>query len=152
MQPKVSALGQLRHGGAGALVDASTRRRCPRRVRRARRAGGLIHDLTRLVLDRAVAACAGWQHLAPGVGVSVNVSARSLGDDAIVRLVDRLLRTHALAAGLLTLEITESHIMANPDATLGVLRAETPVSASWSTTSARATRPCPTFAACPSTR
>ena len=51
------------------------------------------------------------------------MSARSLGDDAVVRLVDRLLRTHALAAGLLTLEITESHIMANPDATLGVLLA-----------------------------
>ena len=84
---------------------------------------GLIHPLTRLVLDRAVAACAGWQHLAPGVGVSVNVSARSLGDDGIVRLVDRMLRKHRLPATLLTLEITESHIMATPDVTLEILLA-----------------------------
>ncbi len=125
VQPKVSALGgEL--SGTEALARWSTPARGavpPAEFVALAERGGLIHDLTRLVLDRAVAACAGWQHLAPGVGVSVNVSARSLGDDAIVRLVDRLLRTHALAAGLLTLEITESHIMANPDATLGVLLA-----------------------------
>jgi EAL domain-containing protein (putative c-di-GMP-specific phosphodiesterase class I) len=38
-----------------------------------------------------------------------------------VRVVDRVLRRHRLDASLLTLEITESHIMANPRDTLDVL-------------------------------
>jgi diguanylate cyclase (GGDEF)-like protein len=82
---------------------------------------GLVRPLTALVLDRAIEACAGWQEVAPGVGVSVNVSVRSLADDGLVRLVDRLLRKHALPAELVTLEITESHIMADPGGTLEVL-------------------------------
>jgi len=84
---------------------------------------GLIHPLTQLVLDRAIAGCAGWQGIAPGVGVSVNVSVKSLGDDSLVRIVDRLLRRYDLPAELLTLEITESHIMADPAGTLDVLHA-----------------------------
>jgi len=82
---------------------------------------GLIHPLTQGVLDDALGACATWQQHLPGVGISVNVSVKSLGDDSLVRLVERLLRRHALASGLLTLEITESHIMADPASTLGVL-------------------------------
>jgi len=82
---------------------------------------GLIHPLTQGVLDDALGACAAWQQHLPGVGISVNVSVKSLGDDSLVRLVERLLRRHALASGLLTLEITESHIMADPASTLGVL-------------------------------
>jgi EAL domain-containing protein (putative c-di-GMP-specific phosphodiesterase class I) len=51
------------------------------------------------------------------------VSVRSLGDDGLVRLVDRLLRRHDVPAELLTLEITESHIMSDPAGTLDVLHA-----------------------------
>jgi diguanylate cyclase (GGDEF)-like protein len=125
VQPKVRA-GDGQLCGTEALARWSTPARGPVSptdfVALAERSG-LIHPLTRLVLDQAAAACAGWQHLAPGVGVSVNVSARSLGDDGIVRLVDRMLRKHRLPATLLTLEITESHIMASPDVTLDVLLA-----------------------------
>jgi diguanylate cyclase (GGDEF)-like protein len=112
--------------GAEALVRWRTPARgpvpTPEFVSLAERSG-LIHPLTTLVLDRAIAGCAAWQSVAPGVGVSVNVSVRSLGDDALVRLVDRLLRRHDLPAQLLTLEITESHIMADPAGTLDVLHA-----------------------------
>jgi EAL domain-containing protein (putative c-di-GMP-specific phosphodiesterase class I) len=125
VQPKVLAA-----DGALCGVEALVRWSTPARgnvpaadfVSLAERSG-LIHPLTHLVLDRAIAGCAAWQSVAPGVGVSVNVSVRSLGDDSLVRLVDRLLRRHGLPAELLTLEITESHIMADPAGTLDVLHA-----------------------------
>jgi diguanylate cyclase (GGDEF)-like protein len=125
VQPKVRS-------GDGALcgTEALLRWRTPARghvptpefVSLAERSG-LIHPLTNLVLDRAIAGCAAWQAVTPGVGISVNVSVRSLGDDTLVRLVDRLLRRHDLPAELLTLEITESHIMSDPAGTLDVLHA-----------------------------
>ena len=82
---------------------------------------GLIKPLTDLVLRQAIAACAGWQDQAPGVGVSVNLSARSLHDEGLDKQVDRVLRRHGLEPGLLTLEITESSVMADPARTLGLL-------------------------------
>jgi diguanylate cyclase (GGDEF)-like protein len=82
---------------------------------------GLIRGLTALVLRRAVAACAEWQHDAPGVGVAVNLSARSLTDTGIVRLVEQVLEAHQLPAELLTLELTESSIMSDASRSLRLL-------------------------------
>ena len=82
---------------------------------------GLIRPLTELVLDKALAGCAGWQSVAPGVGVAVNIPARLLHLGELEQQVDRLLRRHGVAASLLTLEITETSLMGDPDATLGVL-------------------------------
>jgi diguanylate cyclase (GGDEF)-like protein len=82
---------------------------------------GLIRPLTELILDRAVAACAEWQRTCPGVAVAVNLSARSLYDEELDDHVGRLLARHRLPARLLTLEITESSVMADPGRTLGLL-------------------------------
>jgi len=82
---------------------------------------GLIRPLTDFVLEKAIAACAEWQKQAPGVAVSVNLSARSLHDSSLDKLVERTLRRHGLPAELLTLEITESSVMADPASTLGLL-------------------------------
>ena len=82
---------------------------------------GLIRQLTDFVLEKAIAACAEWQREAPGVAVSVNLSARSLHDNELDLQVDRTLRRYGLAAELLTLEITESSVMADPASTLGLL-------------------------------
>jgi predicted signal transduction protein with EAL and GGDEF domain len=82
---------------------------------------GLIRGLTELVLRRAVAACAEWQDEAPGVGIAVNLSARSLTDTEIVRLVEQVLDAHGLPAELLTLELTESSIMSDTSRSLGLL-------------------------------
>ncbi|MFN2538257.1 MAG: putative bifunctional diguanylate cyclase/phosphodiesterase [Mycobacteriales bacterium] len=82
---------------------------------------GLIRPLTRLVLEKSVAACARWQADLPRVGVSVNLSVRSLSDERLVEMVQRELVRHGLTPGLLTLEITESHIMADPESALAVL-------------------------------
>jgi EAL domain-containing protein (putative c-di-GMP-specific phosphodiesterase class I) len=124
VQPKVSAITGVRTG-----AEALARWHTPARgyvppsdfVPLAERSG-LIRPLTELVLGQAVAACAAWQRAYPGVGVAVNVSVRSLDDVSLVLLVDRLLRRHGLPARLLTLEITESHIMSDPEAALETLQ------------------------------
>jgi diguanylate cyclase (GGDEF)-like protein len=82
---------------------------------------GLIRPLTDVVLEKAIDACAAWQDHAPGVAVSVNLSARSLHDDALDTQIERVLLRYGLPASLLTLEITESSVMADPASTLGLL-------------------------------
>ncbi len=83
---------------------------------------GLIVPLTQLVLDRAVAACASWR--ADGgneIGISVNLSARSLLDTSLPDAVADVLRQHHLPAHLLTLEITETIMLSDADRALGLL-------------------------------
>jgi diguanylate cyclase (GGDEF)-like protein len=82
---------------------------------------GLILQLTDVVLERAISACADWQSEAPGVGIAVNLSARSLRDDKLDEQIGRLLRRYDLPGELLTLEITESSVMADPEGSLGLL-------------------------------
>jgi diguanylate cyclase (GGDEF)-like protein len=83
---------------------------------------GLIRPLTDIVMQRSVAACAQWQNAMPGVGIAVNLSVKSLSEDALVDRVAFVLRRYALPAHLLTLEITESSIMSDPGRMLAVLR------------------------------
>src|SRR3954447_24629496 len=83
---------------------------------------GLIRPLTELVLHRALRACASWQHVAPGIGVAVNLSARSLRDPGLADDIAAILRTYGLRGDLLTIEITESSVMADPASTLGLLQ------------------------------
>jgi len=82
---------------------------------------GLIRPLTDFVLREAIRACAGWQVVAPGVGVAVNLSARSLRDTGLADQVTEHLSRYHLPAELLTLEITESSVIADPGATMRVL-------------------------------
>jgi EAL domain-containing protein (putative c-di-GMP-specific phosphodiesterase class I) len=82
---------------------------------------GLIRPLTRLVLNKAVSACAAWQTRAPGVGVAVNLSVKSLGDDSLIEQIDKVLNRYRLDPQLLTLEITESSIMSDPAKTMHLL-------------------------------
>ncbi len=82
---------------------------------------GLIRPLTMTVLRTALAACERWRAAGIQVGMAVNLSARSLLDLGLADDVERLLRTHHLPAGMLTLEITESSIMTDPNRTIGLL-------------------------------
>jgi diguanylate cyclase (GGDEF)-like protein len=83
---------------------------------------GLIRPLTFCVLARAVSEQVELGRLGYRVGVAVNLSLRSVVD---VDLPDELAVT--LAAGgadpsTLTLEVTESNVMADPARTVGILR------------------------------
>jgi diguanylate cyclase (GGDEF)-like protein len=82
---------------------------------------GLIVPLTELVLNRAVAACAGWRTAGLNAGISVNLSARSLLDRTLPGTVADVLRRYRLPAHLLTLEITESIVISDADRAIGLL-------------------------------
>jgi diguanylate cyclase (GGDEF)-like protein len=82
---------------------------------------GLIVPLTDLVLERAVSAAARWSAAGLGLGISVNLSARSLLDQTLPGTVADLLRRYALPAHLLTLEITESIVISDADRAIGLL-------------------------------
>jgi diguanylate cyclase (GGDEF)-like protein len=82
---------------------------------------GTIRPLTEHVLSTAVAEAATWSRDGRDWNVAVNLSMRSLHDPELVDTVRRVLAEHALSPTRLTLEITESNVMNNPDRTIWVL-------------------------------
>ncbi len=84
---------------------------------------GLIGDLLRTVLGTALRQCRAWRDEGYDLSVSVNLSARNLNDDSLLAMVSQALNDVGLPAEVLVLEITESSVMGDPDATLPVLKA-----------------------------
>jgi diguanylate cyclase (GGDEF)-like protein len=82
---------------------------------------GAIRELTRWVLERALAQAAAWQACGLGLGVAVNVSALDLHDRELARRVADALVRHGLGAGRLVLEVTESAVMDDPETARRVL-------------------------------
>src|SRR5438132_846146 len=82
---------------------------------------GLIHSLTRYVLDEALGQCKRWQSAGFDFGIAVNLSARSLGSNDLAKQVRELLEEHQVSASALTLELTESAIMSDPFRAVTVL-------------------------------
>ena len=82
---------------------------------------GLIGPLTTRVLDATLEAWAQWRDAGHDLNVAVNLSARSLHDPALVDEVSRLLRRHGVPASRLTLEVTESAVMADPARAVALL-------------------------------
>ena len=77
-------------------------------------ASGLMGLLTSTVLRQSLTGCKGWQRRSPGVGVAVNVSATTLLDVSFVTQVAAILTASGVAPELLTLELTEGVVMADP--------------------------------------
>jgi diguanylate cyclase (GGDEF)-like protein len=82
---------------------------------------GLIQPLTQWVLQSALAQCAAWNRAGQQVGVAVNISMRNLLDPQLTETVARILRETQSRPDWLTLEITESTIMAESQRTLETL-------------------------------
>ena len=82
---------------------------------------GLIVSIGAWMIRQATADCVSWQHEFPGVGVSVNVSARQLEAHGLSLLVRNTLAESGLAAELLTLEVTESLVLGDADRVLVIL-------------------------------
>jgi len=76
---------------------------------------GLIKPLTHFVLETAVRQCAQWRDAGTPVIMSVNISARNLGEPELADTVARLLVQAGLPAALLKLEVTESAIVAEAE-------------------------------------
>jgi EAL domain-containing protein (putative c-di-GMP-specific phosphodiesterase class I)/GGDEF domain-containing protein len=85
-----------------------------------------IVGLTHWVLRTAAAQCAAWRADGHDIGVSVNISPVVLADPSLVNAVRRAVAENHLGEGVLTLEITESALLGDPEgvnAVLAVLRA-----------------------------
>jgi diguanylate cyclase (GGDEF)-like protein len=80
---------------------------------------GLITPISRWVLEEAVSSLAQWRVRGHDFSMSVNMSARVLSD--LPLFVRQVLESHDVPASRLTIEVTESTIMADPVRALKVL-------------------------------
>ncbi|MCU1427695.1 MAG: hypothetical protein JWL83_1695 [Actinomycetia bacterium] len=83
---------------------------------------GLIRPLTMYVLIASLRRRAAWAEAGHNLSVSVNVSTRDLVDADLPRKVADLLVVAGMPAEALTLEVTESQLMSDPERCSGVLR------------------------------
>ena len=83
---------------------------------------GNIGRLTRWVLARGIAQAADLARIGQPLRISINLSARDICDTELPDRVAHLLRVHRLPPTSLTLEVTESAVIGEPEAALQVLR------------------------------
>jgi len=84
---------------------------------------GLIVPIGRWVLEQACAQAARWQERGLNLGVAVNVSGRQLDADELIDHVREALQSSGLDPGAVTLEVTETTLMADAAASAQRLRA-----------------------------
>src|SRR4029453_9150723 len=82
----------------------------------------LIHRFTVRVLDLALAETRRWLDQGHRIPVAVNVSTRSLLDPTFPDTVSSALAAAGLRGDMLSIEITENTVMADPDRAVEVLR------------------------------
>ena len=82
---------------------------------------GLIPQITDFVLNEGCAQLARWREAGITIGLAVNVSGREFADINLVERVETCLRQYDIPAHLLTLEVTETEIMADLGAATKVL-------------------------------
>jgi diguanylate cyclase (GGDEF)-like protein len=82
---------------------------------------GSIGALTERVLNVALGQVAQWRQEGFRLSVAVNVSVRNLLDDSLPTMVLNGLAAHGLPPSALTLELTESSIIADPPRTIATL-------------------------------
>ena len=82
---------------------------------------GLIEPLTHLVLATALSACRNWRDHRLDVAVAVNLSARVVNNPQLPATIAAALHQAGLPPQALILEITESSVMADADATVPIL-------------------------------
>ena len=82
---------------------------------------GLIPQITDFVLNEGFAQLARWREAGITIGLAVNVSGREFADISLVHRVEACLRQYDIPAHLVTLEVTETEIMADLGAATKVL-------------------------------
>ncbi len=83
----------------------------------------LIGPVTLHVVDQALRQTSRWRELGLKVGMAVNLSARNLLDPELPAQIEKLLSEHGVPAGELTVEVTESATLSDPDRAVRVLSA-----------------------------
>ena len=81
----------------------------------------MMHDMTQVVLGKALDQAAIWQTQGRPVTVAVNLSASSLIDASLPARIGAMIADRALSASALLLEITEDFLMADRDRAHGIL-------------------------------
>jgi EAL domain-containing protein (putative c-di-GMP-specific phosphodiesterase class I) len=82
---------------------------------------GLIRSLTHWVLKTALQQIAQWRQEGFELGISINLSARNLMEEDLPITLRHLLNDYQVSAEQLTLEITESVIMEDPERALRIV-------------------------------
>jgi diguanylate cyclase (GGDEF)-like protein len=82
---------------------------------------GLMRPLTLQVVEAALRRCSQWREAHENLHVAVNLSPSGLVDSALPDVVGRLLAETGVPPGALTLEITETSLMADPKRGLATL-------------------------------
>ncbi|MCF5991341.1 bifunctional diguanylate cyclase/phosphodiesterase, partial [Xanthomonas perforans] len=82
---------------------------------------GVIHPLTRFVLDQALRCQAQWRKQGLELGMAINLSALDLSDPGLPDFVRGCLEHHAVPAQSVTLELTESALMRDVEFALHML-------------------------------
>lgn len=122
-QPKLNlATGEI--DGAEALIRWQHPRRGtvpPDEFIGVAEATGNIGRLTRWVLSDALARARVWIDQGRSLQLAINLSARDLEDTDLVRRLADLLAVHGVPAHCITLEVTESAMIADPARALDVL-------------------------------
>jgi EAL domain-containing protein (putative c-di-GMP-specific phosphodiesterase class I) len=85
-------------------------------------AAGLVDALTDFMLGQALVRVRKWMDRGLRISAAVNISVRSLSEATFPDRVAERLERHRVPAELLTLELTESGVMADPQRALPVLR------------------------------
>jgi len=84
---------------------------------------GFIRRITRWTLDRAIAQAAEWHRAGNALQLAVNISVEDIADVRFDTRVAGLLTRHQLPPSLLTLELTESGFIEDPNQALSMLDA-----------------------------
>jgi diguanylate cyclase (GGDEF)-like protein/PAS domain S-box-containing protein len=83
---------------------------------------GLIKPLTLWAFKTALRQFVDWRDAGQSVGIAINLSARNLHDRNLPSVLESLLREWGVGPEHLTLEITESAIMIDPECALAVVK------------------------------
>jgi len=78
-------------------------------------ASGMINDLSKMVMQMSLLQVSMWRQADLNINMAINISARNLQDESLVPYVKSLLDQHQVNPEQLTLEITESNIMIDPE-------------------------------------
>ena len=74
---------------------------------------GMISQISDFILSEGCTQLAKWRQTGIDIGLAINVSGREFADGSLVDRVARHLRKHDLPPGALTLEVTETEVMAD---------------------------------------
>ncbi|MFK8030410.1 MAG: putative bifunctional diguanylate cyclase/phosphodiesterase [Gammaproteobacteria bacterium] len=82
---------------------------------------GMISKLTNWVFKEAVQQARAWVDAGYDLAIAVNISANDLSDDKLAQNLKRLLHHYAVDAAKITIEVTESAVIKDPENSVKVL-------------------------------